>query len=198
MNVELIAALALSAIPAYIGVKYAGRFGPSIAAGMLLFFFIDFMEAALQLGLESGNPALQLGLLASFSFGLLLPSLTDKGKAYHWPIALGAHSIAEGMIIGLAPLPLSSIPFQAASFSLHKAFEGATIAKGRAVIMAAFISLPALAGFFAPVALAIPYFFAFTAGASLATLSKIGKWDIKKVLLGFLLVYAAGLLHQVG
>lgn len=144
-----------------------------------------------------------------------LPLLT----AYIWAIlGVGLHSVGEGAIIGydFSTGATSLSGFQIASFALHKAGEGFTIGillmRGNfttkhAIPTGILAGLPILVGagmgFSGIPAVFATYFFAAAMGATIFVITKFVRLtgSLKQttavgVLIGFLYMYFAGVLHQ--
>lgn len=139
--------------------------------------------------------------------------------AYIWAIVgVGLHSVGEGAIIGydFGTGATSLSGFQISSFTLHKAGEGFTIGmllmRGNfptkhAIPTGVLAGLPTIAGaglgFSGIPAVFATYFFAAAMGATIFVITKFVRltWNAKQttligVLIGFLYMYFAGVLHQ--
>lgn len=139
--------------------------------------------------------------------------------AYIWAIVgVGLHSVGEGAIMGydFSTGATSLSGFQISSFALHKAGEGFTIGillmRGNltakhAIPTGLFAGLPTIAGaglgFLGIPAIFATYFFAAAMGATIFVITKFVRlgWNAKQstlvgILIGFLYMYFAGVLHQ--
>jgi len=148
-TVEL--ASAASLIPLFLGVYvgHAVRGRPAntslpvvttVAAGIMIWFFLDVMGEAALLGLNQGlaGGPLHLLIVLLFPIGFFTMILLEKTSQSHGPldlvylaaVAIGFHGLAEGITIGsglsLAPDPIAAIGgvLAVVSFVVHKALEG--------------------------------------------------------------------------
>lgn len=193
----------------------------ALSAGMLLFLVYDLLKetASLGQGLLSNVPLL-LGILASFAAGtLILPTLGEDGGmrlALAWVVGISLHSLGEGYTLGTEATTanLGSIT-GIASFLLHKGMEaftipilvGAALTTRRSVLIAAALAsatlIGALLGFVLGTTVLPVLFFAAGAGTvaiALVQLARHTEPDTRHalaVLLGVIVVYAAGLLHEI-
>lgn len=199
------------------------RAAAGLAAGALLFLFFDLLKGSAGLGQGLlGSPLLQLALVAAFLSGILLvPAFSRDGAdadavAFAWACGVAAHSAGEGWIIGTAAFSADvAAPLGTASFLIHKVVEGASIPivgglglRGRPAWLAtAVVTVAAATGFAAGLA-AGPgtgptLLFAAGAGATayaalrLAARATLETRQATWIALGALVVYAAGLLHEI-
>jgi hypothetical protein len=163
-----------------------------------------------------------VGLFTMVFLDAKSPSHNALNPVYVASLAVGFHGLAEGIAIGSGLSPASDVftaiggVAVAESFVLHKALEGFAVsiflggqrmyAKATAAVLVAGVPtiLGALVGFgFSPDS---SYFFALGGGAALWLLTVLVQksmlltnrtlWAMA-ILLGFLLLYSAGLLHSV-
>lgn len=208
----------------------------SLALGIFMNFFLDFISNASGLGVSLGLrfSGTQILLLLSFSIGaigiaFIKGSFRKSGEgndlvrlAYLVALALSFHSLGEGLLIG-SDLRIAGVSTdigtlaQGISFFLHKVFEGFGISvffllafRGRDFAATTLLSsLPVALG--APLGLSgiggelTTYLFAVSAGAIIFLLPRYGKIafssqrDVRAMLLvvvGFLAVYSAALIHN--
>ena len=172
-------------------------YSQSLTFGIVLAFFLDFVINSSQLGINSGFSISSLLLVSSFIFGFLssffINEFTRLKSSFSYvfviSFAIAYHSIAEGFIIpGFFLLSIS----QLLSF--------ATIA-----------SFPILIGYFLGVydfpGIISSIFFAISAGGLMffiinwndyiKTIPNQKNYHFLIVLIGFLLIYIAGLLHSL-
>lgn len=193
----------------------------ALSAGMLLFLAYDLLKETASLGQGLlANPALMLGILASFSLGtLLLPSVAKKGGdtwlMWAWVFGIGLHSLGEGYTLGTEATTADlGNATGIASFLLHKGMEaftipilfGQSLGLRKASLAALGLGAATMGGAlwglaFGPTTAPL-YFFAAGAGAVAIALVHLARGtgpDQKHalaVLVGVLLVYAAGILHE--
>lgn len=192
----------------------------ALSAGALVLLLFDLLKESASLGQGLlQRPLLMTMLLAAYAAGLLLIPTLGKGEpirvAWLWTLGIGLHGAAEGWIVGTEAGTSALAPTGVASFLLHKAIEAFTIP------LVAFVTLTRrdLAGL--PLVLALlalaggvggwlvgsgqAPLFLFAAGAGAAThallrLARVIPGDLRHalvVLAGLLLVFAAGLLHEL-
>lgn len=218
----LLLALAAALPPLALGMALARRAGAragdplvrGAAGGALLFLFFDQLLLAANLGLGLGNPPVQLGLLALFCLGLLVPAAWANGApAWGWAFGVGLHTLGEGLVMGYnLTLGLESalrlLPL--VSFLLHKVAEGLTVGLlarpgQRLLPLAAMAGLPALAGALlgtlrAPGLLG-NFIYAAGAGALAWALTHFlpsgGRRHAAGMALGLVTMYLAGWLHEI-
>ena len=193
----------------------------ALGAGILLFLVYDLLKetASLGQGLLS-NPGLLIGIVASFAVGtMILPTLAREGRdvwlAWAWLLGIGLHSLGEGYTLGTEATTanLGSVT-GIASFLLHKGMEaftipillGAALGTKRAILAAVMLSwatlLGALMGLIIGPTILPLFFFAAGAGSvaiALVWLARKSEPDTRHALaflMGVLVVYAAGLLHE--
>lgn len=193
----------------------------AVSSGMLLFLLFDlFKESA---GLGQGilaNPLLLVGLLAAFAAGILLvPTIarndTWSWLAWAWIGGIALHGMGEGYVLGTEAksADISGVA-GIASFLLHKGMEAFTVpiligaGLGKkltplaALALAATTLLAAIAGTSLGSSTLPLFLFAAGAGAAAHVMLRLARdvpTDAKHaayVLLGVLLVYGAGLLHE--
>lgn len=203
---------------------YGGRrplrqdeFLAGVAAGLLLYLFIDFFGLTGNLGMSLGNLALQGALLTIFVGAILLCARLEVvgsfAAASLWAAGIGLHALGEGIIMGynlhqgwgmvLAPLPLLS-------FFGHKVAEGFTLGLlpgGRPWVLLALGALPAVLGtglgFLGLPGLVSNFAYAGGAGAVawvvLLFLRSTGNDHWRRALglaTGFAIMYLVGVLHE--
>ncbi|HEV8359796.1 MAG TPA: hypothetical protein VGR28_04990 [Candidatus Thermoplasmatota archaeon] len=202
--------------------RLAALAGP-FSAGALLFLFFDLVKETASLGQGLvRDPLLQLGLLAAFAGGALLLPAFAKGEAgslrlaWLWALGIAAHGAGEGWIIGTEAGSASvTAPLGVASFVLHKVIEGFTIpvvagavlrgrdAWGISAMLAGVAVVGGLAGFASGSGLAPLVLFAAGGGAAafailrLGSLRSFGLREAAVMVLGVVVVYLAGLLHEI-
>lgn len=193
----------------------------ALSAGMLVFLAYDLLKETASLGQGLlANPMLLLGILASFALGtMIIPTLGreegDRWLAWAWLAAISLHSLGEGYTLGTeATTAALGSATGIASFLLHKGMEaftipillGSTFGARRATFAAVTLAWITLMGALLGVLLGattLPLLF-FAAGAgsvviALVRLARKTEPDTRHavaVLLGVLVVYAAGLLHE--
>lgn len=190
------------------------------AAGALILLLHDLLKESATLGQGIlANIPLILALLALFAAGLLLiPRLAETSRAslaWLWTAGILAHTLGEGLVLGSeAPhVELTGVA-GIASFLIHKAIEAATIPlvagtrvdQRDAWAMPGALALATLAAAAWGLTQAtgnLPLLcFAAGAGATLYAILRLANRSpptlriAASALLGFLLVYAAGLLHE--
>lgn len=194
----------------------------AFGAGILLFLVYDLLKetASLGQGLLS-NPGLLVGIVTSFAIGtMILPTLGREQRgvwlAWAWLLGIGLHSLGEGYTLGTEATTanLGSVT-GIASFLLHKGMEtftipillGAALGAKRAMFAAIMLASATLLGALMGLILGptiLPLFF-FAAGAGSVAIALV--WLARKtepdarhavaLFLGILVVYAAGLLHEI-
>ena len=235
-----IAPLTLGFVPAFLMGRRKSwiQFSAGAALGFLSLFFTELIDDSGFLGVSSGLPLTsgQIVLTTLFILGFLfLLILSVKGPrvnsdssrftavslAYLVAMGMGFHSFGEGMIVGnsfASQVPiweLSSL-FQGLSFSIHKFFEGFTVALffepqprlKTALICTVLTSLPFIVG--VPLGLSTypnifaNLFFAAGAGAVIFMIVKLVPMvDLKRIsyatifgfTVGFLTIYLSTLIH---
>lgn len=111
----------------------------AVAVGVMMWFFVDVMNDASQLGVNSGFPIgfSQVGLVLAFVFGLAILFRLDSGagpSVFAWAaiaaLGISFHAVGEGIVIGAA-VPTSSDIITAiggygpaAAYVVHKVLEG--------------------------------------------------------------------------
>lgn len=194
----------------------------ALSVGMLLFLVYDLLKetASLGQGLLS-NPMLIVGILASFAVGIfIIPVLAREGRdtwiIWAWTIGISLHSLGEGYTLGTEATSADlGNAAGIASFLLHKGMEaftvpilfGAALGRGKTVLVAVGLTSATLVGALLGLAFGattLPMLL-FAAGAGAVTLALVRLAAVTRpdtrhalaVLVGVLLVYAAGLLHEI-
>jgi hypothetical protein len=198
------------------------------AGGALMGLLFDLLKSTSGLGTGTLNSLLDLlnllGLLVGATAAALLcrrPDLpTGLTSAYSWAlIAVGAHSVGEGIVIGYDVATGETVIslFQASSFALHKVAEGFAIgvvfsnagALRLGLLTSVLVSLAVPLGAVSALTGLPPGFstiwFATASGAIIWSIPTVfslkGSADLRNrlggLLIGFVFVYLAGTLHQL-
>lgn len=231
----LLVAILGSVVPAFLGIwlerflaiAFTKKITMALALGVVLFLFLDLMEQTAQLGIELRSPITQSTLWATFALAaiaLVWAGNSGSGSvnrvALAWAVGVAFHSAGEGVVVGADALSgaFDLTITQAASFGLHKAFEGLSIGsllsdmrpKLAATVQLALIAgLPTSFGVAATI-LGLPFsastiLFAAGAGSCIFPVLRLvptpDHGDYRSVaiavIFGLLLMYAAGLLHEI-
>lgn len=194
----------------------------ALGVGILLFLVYDLLKETASLGQGLlATPLLMGGILASFAAGTMIIPLFAREEqgtwlAYAWVLGISMHSLGEGYTLGTeaSSANLGRIT-GIASFLLHKGMEaftipvlvGAAVGTRSTIIAAIGITWATLMGALIGVifgATTLPLlFFAAGAGAVAIAITRLAhatRPDTRHAaltLVGVLLVYAAGLLHEI-
>lgn len=195
----------------------------ALSAGMLLFLLFDLFKESAGLGQAFlARPFFLLALVGAYAAGFLLVPFLGREEAstrlaWAWAFGVSLHGMAEGYILGTegASADLTRVA-GTASFLLHKGMEAFTIpilltfGMGRggtlqaALLLAGTTLLGAVLGLVLGSTLVPLVLFASGAGAVSIVMLRLARdaapttRSAAWALAGVLLVYAAGLLHELG